>query len=79
MAHFKFPSPGGLRLVELTPRRGGERGGGKVRDFHPHLNPPPSPALCAGIFDKGEETYFQPLMMPRPEGRGDLLNPEFLL
>jgi len=27
-----------------------------VNTPHPHLNPPPSPALCAGIFDKREET-----------------------
>jgi hypothetical protein len=44
-----FTSPGGLRLVEPTPRRGEDKGKGEMIKllisylfYHPHLRPPPS-------------------------------------
>jgi hypothetical protein len=33
--------------------------GDKGEGDHPHLNPPPSPLDCSGIFDKGEEIIFE--------------------
>jgi len=52
MNGFKCPSPGG---------RG--KGRGKVRDFHPHLNPPPSP-LKTGSSTRGRRYILSPYDAP---------------